>query len=160
MGLAACQRRHTRTDANTKAETADEFIARVNSEMLEIAKELNAAQWVQQTYITDDTQLLSAKANERYLEYFSHAVEQAKLFDPKQISNPDTARAMELLKLGVAASIYAPAPSDTAKRAELAAILAKLDAMYGAGKYCPKGPDSCLQHRRAVENHGQEPELR
>ncbi len=144
LGLTACQQEHAGTETNTKAETADEFVARVNREMLEIGKELNAAQWVQQTYITDDTQMLSAKANERYLEYFSHAVEQAKRFDAKQISNPDTARSLELLKLGVAASIFAPAPSDAAKRAELAAILAKLDAMYGAGKYCPKGPDSCL----------------
>src|SRR6185295_16635526 len=111
LGLAACQQKHAGTDANTKAETADEFVARVNREMLEIGKELNAAQWVQQTYITDDTQMLSAKANERYLEYFSHAVEQAKHFDAKQVSHPDTARALELLKLGVAASIFAPAPS-------------------------------------------------
>jgi peptidyl-dipeptidase A len=141
--LTACQK-PAGTGATAKAETADEFITRVNREMLEVGKELNAAQWVQQTYITDDTEMLSAKANERYLEYFSGAVEEAKRFDPKQISNPDTARAMELLKLGVAAGIYAPAPSDPAKRAELAAILARLDGMYGAGQYCPKGPDSCL----------------
>ena len=107
-----------RGNRDAKTETADEFVARVNREMLEIGKELNAAQWVQQTYITDDTQMLSAKANERYLEYFSHAVEQAKRFDAKQVSNPDTARSLELLKLGVAASIFAPAPSDAAKRAE------------------------------------------
>ena len=141
--LTACQK-PAGTGATAKAETADEFITRVNREMLEVGKELNAAQWVQQTYITDDTEMLSAKANERYLEYFSGAVEEAKRFDPKQISNPDTARAMELLKLGVATGIYAPAPSDPAKRAELAAILARLDGMYGAGQYCPKGPDSCL----------------
>jgi len=143
LELTACQK-PAGTGATAKAETADEFITRVNREMLEVGKELNAAQWVQQTYITDDTEMLSAKANERYLEYFSGAVEEAKRFDPKQISNPDTARAMELLKLGVAAGIYAPAPSDPAKRAELAAILARLDGMYGAGQYCPKGPDSCL----------------
>jgi peptidyl-dipeptidase A len=143
IALTSCQK-HPATDGTAKAETADEFVTRVNREMLEVGKELNAAQWVQQTYITGDTEMLSAKANERYLEYFSRAVEEAKRFDPRQISNPDTARAMELLKLGVAAGVYAPAPSDPAKRSELAAILAKLDAMYGAGQYCPRGPASCL----------------
>jgi peptidyl-dipeptidase A len=143
FGLTACKPQ-TGNTAAARTETADEFIARVNREMRDIGTELNQAGWVQQTYITEDTQALNAKANERYLEYFGRAVEEAKRFDMKQVSNPETARALELLKLGVAASVYAPAPADAAKRAELAAILARLDAMYGEGKYCPKGPDSCL----------------
>ena len=38
------------------AETADEFVARLNKEFADIALELNAAGWTQATYITVDTQ--------------------------------------------------------------------------------------------------------
>ena len=45
------------------AETADEFVARLNKEFADIGLEINAAGWTQATYITVDTQLLSARAN-------------------------------------------------------------------------------------------------
>jgi peptidyl-dipeptidase A len=120
------------------AESADEFVARVNREMAELGKEKSAAEWVQATYINDDTQQLTAKATERYLEYFSHAVEQSKRYAGEKLK-PETARAIELLKLDV----VAPAPNDAAKRAELTQITARMEAIYGEGKYCPKGPESC-----------------
>ncbi len=135
LGLAGC---NARESADAPVETADEFVARVNREMGELAKEKSAAEWVQATYITTDTQRLTAKANERYLEYFSRAVEQSKRYAGEQLK-PETARAMELLKLDVPA----PAPNDPAKRAELTQITARLEATYGEGKYCPKGPESC-----------------
>ena len=43
------------------------------------------------------------------------------------------------MKLGVAA----PAPDDPAKRAELATLLAGMEAKYGSAKDCPQGPASC-----------------
>ena len=48
-------------------ETADQFIARVNQEMRDTYAELSAAQWISSTYINDDSELLAAKANERWL---------------------------------------------------------------------------------------------
>src|SRR5512146_2295646 len=98
--------------AVASAETADEFVARLNKEFAELALEVNAAGWTQATYINVDTQLLNAKAFERYLAFFSSAVEQAKRFEGQPMS-PASKRAIELLKLGVAA----PAPNDPAKRA-------------------------------------------
>jgi peptidyl-dipeptidase A len=120
--------------APAPTQSADEFVAELNRNLAEYGKELNAAGWAQSTYITPDTQLLSAKAQERFLEYFSRAVEQAKQYDGQKLS-PPTARAIELLKLGVSA----PAPNDPAKRAELTQITTSLEAMYGEGKYCPAG---------------------
>ncbi len=120
------------------AETADEFVARLNKEVGEIALELNAAGWTQATYITVDTQLLSARANERFLAAFSRWIDEAKKFEGQPMS-PASKRTIELLKLGVPA----PAPNDPAKRAELATLLAGMEAKYGSGKYCPSGPDSC-----------------
>jgi peptidyl-dipeptidase A len=114
-----------------KAETGDEFVARLNTEMGALGDELNAAGWVQATYITADTQLLSARANERFLAYFSKAVAEARQYDGQKLSEP-SARAIQLLKLGVPA----PAPDDPVKRGELATLIARLEATYGEGKYC------------------------
>ncbi|HXG57553.1 MAG TPA: M2 family metallopeptidase, partial [Thermoanaerobaculia bacterium] len=52
---------------------------------------------------------------------------------------PDVRRKLNLLKL----ALTAPGPSDPAKTAELAQLGAELEAMYGAGKYCPQGGE-CL----------------
>ena len=52
---------------------------------------------------------------------------------------PASRRAIDLLKLGVSA----PAPDDPAKRAELATILAGMEAKYGSAKYCKDGGKDC-----------------
>ncbi len=135
LGLSACD---SHDSAERSAETADEFVARINKEMTELQKEKSAAEWVQATYINDDTEMLNAKASERYLAYFSQAVEQSKRF-AGQTLKPETSRALQLLKLDVTA----PAPDDAAKRAELTQITARMEATYGEGKFCPKGPESC-----------------
>ncbi len=120
------------------AETADEFVARINQEFAAIWLEGNAAAWTQATYINADTQLLNARATERWLAAFGTAVEQASAFEGNPMSAASK-RSIELLKLGVSA----PAPDDPAKRAELATLLASLEARYGSAKYCPAGPESC-----------------
>jgi peptidyl-dipeptidase A len=120
------------------AETADEFVARMNSELADRAFEVNAAGWTQATYITVDTEYLNAKAYERYLEAFSRLVGEAKKLEGQRMS-PASKRALDLLKLGVPA----PAPDDPAKRAELAGLLSGMGAKYGSAKYCPQGKESC-----------------
>jgi peptidyl-dipeptidase A len=138
--LASCTKAPDTGSAT--AGSPDEFVARINEEMAELADEANAAGWVQSTYINVDTQLLNAKAGERYLAYFNKAVEESKAFNVESAS-PDSARALHLLKLGVSA----PAPNDAEKRRELTQITTRMEAMYGEGKYCPegagKGSDAC-----------------
>jgi len=97
------------------AETADEFVARINKEFADIWLEGNAAGWTQATYINVDTELLNARATERWLAAFGKAVEEAKAFDGQPMT-PASKRAIERLKQGVPA----PAPDDPAKRAEAA----------------------------------------
>jgi peptidyl-dipeptidase A len=99
---------------------------------------------VASTYITDDSQLLSAQATEESLEYVTRKIDEAKQFNGTKGLAPDTARALTLVKTGTAM----PAPNDAAKREELAAIAAKLEANYGSGKWCHKnaaGQDECLR---------------
>jgi peptidyl-dipeptidase A len=135
LAIAACA---TFPAGIATAETADEFVARLNKEFADLGLEINAAGWTQATYITVDTQLISARANERFLEAFSKAVGEAKKFEGQPMS-PSSKRAIELLKLGVSA----PAPDDPAKRAELSALLAGMEAKYGEAKYCKSGGQDC-----------------
>jgi peptidyl-dipeptidase A len=124
--------------ADARAETADEFVARINKEFADIWLEGNAAGWTQATYINVDTELLNARATERWLAAFSKAVDEAKAFDGQSMS-ATTKRAIEQLKLAVPA----PAPADPAKRAELASLLSGMESKYGSAKYCKQGADSC-----------------
>jgi peptidyl-dipeptidase A len=124
--------------ASAAPESADEFVARVNRELAALALEAQAAGFTQDTFITVDTQLLNARANDRYLAYLSKAVAEAKRYDGQQLS-PASARALMRLRLNVPA----PAPDDAAKRARLTQLEAALAASYGEGKYCPQGPQSC-----------------
>jgi peptidyl-dipeptidase A len=131
------------------AETADEFVARLNKGLAAIGLESAAAGWTQGTYITVDTQLLNARANERFLEAFSAAVAQARKFDGQPMS-PSSRRALDLLRLGVSA----PAPDDPLKRAELAKLAAGMEAKYGSATWCPQGPESCrneIQLKQVLE---------
>jgi peptidyl-dipeptidase A len=124
--------------AAAPTETAEEFIARVNVELKELGRELGAAGWVRATYITEDTAILSAAADERYAKWHGDAVKQAVLYDGQDLS-PETRRALELIKLGTSL----PTPDDAAKRKELTRLATDLDGMYGAGKYC-RSDNDCL----------------
>ena len=126
-------------------ETADQFIARVNAEMRDNLTELSAAQWVSSTYITSDSELLAAKANERWLTRLNGWIEQARRFEGQPMS-PQTARSIMLLKLMTAM----PAPRDPAKLAELTRIATRMEGMYGAGEYCT-GEGNAKQCRQLGE---------
>ena len=140
LGLAACGKKEEApapATGPTPAE-ADAFVAGINDDYRKMLPYLNSAQWAQATYITDDTQMIASRANEEWLEYLSRKVQESKRFNGVEAA-PDTARGMLALKLSTAN----PAPSDPAKRAELAKILSKMEANYGSGKWC-KADGSCL----------------
>lgn len=124
--------------ASRPAESADEFVARINKDLALLNTELSAAGYTQDTFITVDTQLLYARSNDRYLAYLTQAIDEAKRFDGQKLS-PANARALLKLRLNVPA----PAPADAEKRARMTQLEAELEAKYGEGKYCPKGPASC-----------------
>jgi peptidyl-dipeptidase A len=112
------------------------FLKAANERLNDLSVKYNQAQWVQETYITDDTEAVAAAMNENYLQAISDLAAEAKRFDNLQAS-PELTRQLKLLKLLVAA----PAPNDPKERAELARLGAWLSGIYGKGKYCPKtGP--------------------
>lgn len=165
--LAACGKAEQHEPPAEPAKTpgltaadADKFIAGVNDDLRKKLPFLNSAQWVQSTYITDDTELLSSTANEQWLEYLGKEIEEAKKFNTVDMS-PDAARSMLLLKLNTAM----PPPSDDAKREELAKIASRMEANYGAGKWCRtvSGKEDCLnlnQIEKILNDPKQSPQAR
>ena len=136
LSLAACRREPAAPAAPASAaapaaESADAFIARVNAEYKAAYPEINASQWLSATYINSDSQLVSAKANERALSQLNKWVAQARQYEGKPMS-ADTARAIQLLRLASAM----PPPHDPARLAELTALASKMEGDYGAGTYC------------------------
>jgi peptidyl-dipeptidase A len=151
LGLAACQGTPPRADRDAgarpaagkaaSAADADAFIAGVNQEIRDTYKEITAAQWVSETFINADTELLVSKANERNLVRVSKNVEDAKKFAGVPGIGRETQRGIDLIKLQTAM----PAPKDPARLAELTEIASRLNAAYGAGKSCkdPANPKTC-----------------
>ncbi|MEO0615637.1 MAG: M2 family metallopeptidase [Pseudomonadota bacterium] len=114
------------------AESAADFVARVNAELSELAEESGSAAWVQSTYINKDSARLAARAQERNAAFLSRAVAESGRYDLDAI-DPASARALRQLKLGTAQ----PAPDNDAARRELAEITTRMEGLYGAGRYCP-----------------------
>jgi peptidyl-dipeptidase A len=132
--LAACKKPEPPPSVSAPApegESADEFVARVNAEYRKLYPELTASQWLSATYINDDSQLIEAKYNERYLAQLDAWIAQSKKYDGQRLK-PDTARSIALLRLMTAM----PAPKDPGKLAELAQIASRMSGAYGAGSYC------------------------
>jgi peptidyl-dipeptidase A len=120
-------------------EAATAFVDAADRELLARANELSRAQWVAATYITSDTEALSASAYQDFIATSMRLAKEATRYDLLHLE-PGVARRLKLLKL---ASIPLPAPSDVAKQTELTQIAAGLEGEYGRGKYCPAGKD-CL----------------
>jgi len=120
-------------------EEAKKFMQEVESRLLELSIESGRADWVKSTYITDDTEALAAKANQRAI---SAAVDYAKKtprYDRLRLPE-DLARKMKLLKL----SLTLATPADPGEAEELTRIAASMEGAYGKGKWCPPGKDTCL----------------
>ena len=115
---------------------AESFMRDAESRLQEAVVKASRAVWVQETYITEDTEALAASANEEVLATTTELVNDAKRFQSPSLT-PVLQRKFTLLKL----SLTSPAPDNPAERRELAQIGTWLDATYGKGKYCPKtGP--------------------
>ncbi len=140
LWLTACGRAPPADPAPlTPPQAADALVARINQWELDNAPRLSAAFWVGATYIPPDSQQLSAAAGEAVLAASAEHLEAAKAFVGVPGLRPQTARALSLLR-----NVAAPAPSDPALQAELATLMARMEAHYGAAKWCPGDDRPCL----------------
>jgi peptidyl-dipeptidase A len=128
-------------DAAPTVEEARAFTAAAEVKLLDLWVKSARASWVQNTYITEDTQRIGADADLAVKSETAKLAAEARRFDGLQLPE-DVARKLKLIRL----SVDIPAPHDPAEAAELASIDASLQGDYGKGKWCPDAADAskCL----------------
>ena len=120
------------------AEEATKFVDDAEHALLKLWIEAQRAEWVKSTYITDDTEILAARANEKAITAGVAYAKQATRFDGVKV--PDvTRRKLTLLKLALTVAT----PSEPGEAAELTRVSAQMEGLYGKGKYC-RNKDQCL----------------
>src|SRR2546426_769732 len=129
------------------------FMARAESVFNDLAVKAERADWVANTYITFDTEELTAQAQEAYGVATRDLATQARRYERLPLP-PDLKRKFLLLKL----SLPAPPPPDAREAAELTRLTSSMQADYGKGTYC-RNPQDCLQlhayvRARLVEKYG------
>jgi peptidyl-dipeptidase A len=128
---------NTHAKHEDKAPTVDEaraFLDDAEARLFDLGNKSQRANWVQETFITDDTNQIAADANEELNTLTVELAKKAHRFDTLKLSS-EMARKMLLVKL----SIGFPAPSNPAEQKELAQISTSLAGDYGKAKWCPNG---------------------
>jgi peptidyl-dipeptidase A len=131
--------------ATATAAEAQAFIAAAEGELADLGVRSARASWVAATYITDDTQALSAEAQERYAVAVQRLAVEAMRFDGLEL-DPALRRKFMLLKL----ALSAPPPGDSVQAAELTQIMVSMEGDYGKGRFC-KAPRTGAGSRRPEE---------
>lgn len=136
-------------------EEARRFLDDAEARLLALSVDAQRNAWVQATFITSDTELLAAQANERLIAAGVELAKASTRFSGLDLP-PELERKMELLRLG----LVLPAPDDAAKRQELTRIAAQMESIYGSGEYCPR-PGECkdLQQAEAILAESRDPKL-
>ena len=112
---------------------AKTFLDNAEKKIFDLSLDANQASWVQSTHITDDTEAVAARANERMIAEAVRLAKGAVRFD-KLTLPADMQRKMKLLKVGLVLA----APANPAESGEVTRLAASLEGTYGKGKYCPE----------------------
>ena len=138
-----------KNEVSKPAPTADEakkYIENAEKDLFDLALKAQRAGWVQENFITEDTEQIAADASEVANTAAAKYAKEAHHFDGLKLS-PELARKRLLLELAAGF----PAPDDPKAQKELAQILASLDGDYGKGKWCPEGEKGKCLDVTAVE---------
>ena len=119
---------------------AKTFLGTVNDTMKRLGIEQGRAGWVQQTFITADTEAIAARANQEFIDATARFAKESTKFDKVAVP-ADERRQLNLLKL----SLTMVTPANPKESDELTKIMARLESAYGKGKWCPEPskPDAC-----------------
>jgi peptidyl-dipeptidase A len=120
--------------SRSSKDDAENFLAGAEKRLLDLSIKGGRADWVKSTFITDDTELMAAEANENLIATTTELAEQSRKYENLDLPAEDK-RKLKLLKL----SLTLPAPKDPAERSELTKITASMEGEYGKGKFCPDG---------------------
>jgi len=109
---------------------AADFVAAVEKDLFDFSVESNRVQWINATYITDDTDALAARygaiGTEKSVRYALDAAKYAQV----EGLDPVVRRKLDILRNG----IVLPAPTTPGAAEELNNISTELQSQYGKGK--------------------------
>ncbi len=117
---------------------ADAFIVKVEKEYADFGIYGAQVAWVNNTYITEDTDALSARVGTQGTEMGVRFAKQAAIFAKVPGLSYDTKRKLDFLRAG----LVLPAPSTDGAAAELNVIATRLNSSYGKGKGTLKGVET------------------
>ena len=133
--------------ASVTPEGARKFIEAAETKLFDLWIRASRAQWVHQTFITHDTEILGAQADQVVKSTTADLAAESNRYEHLKLPE-DVARKIYLLKH----SVDIPAPRDPAEQAELSQIVASLESDYGRGKWCPDGAQGKCLALNELEN--------
>ena len=128
--------------ADESGPTVDEaraFIETAETRLLDLWMKAGRAAWVQNNFITDDTNAMAAAASTEVMAATTELATAAARFNVLVLPE-DLKRKLTRLKT----SLAAVAPSEPDLQRELAEIMTEMESIYGRSEYCPDGQDDCL----------------
>ena len=148
--LAACVAcRQVAPTGHAPETDLETFLDNADTTLLRLSNESSQAGWTQATYITPDTEAISARATEAFNNAVTDFAKRAATFNAQNAS-PEQQRKLTVLKN----TLTMASPSDPKEAAELARLVTSMDGAYGRGKYCPQGEGStasCLDIEAITE---------
>lgn len=129
LTLAAALAAASPAAAQTVAD-ADAFVTASEKELLAFSTSKAQVDWINETYITDDTNAIAALFTTRESEMRVRQAKDAAKFAKVAGLSEETRRKLDTLRGG----ITSPAPTTPGAAAELAKLGTRIKAVYGAGK--------------------------
>ncbi len=115
------------------------FLAEAEGRLLELATEANRADWVFATFITPDTEELSARALGRLISETTALAKRSTRLPPHDLT-PVEQRKLKLLRL----SLPLVAPIDARDSEELVRRTNAMSSAFAKGRYAPRGRSEAL----------------
>lgn len=134
------------------AAEATAFVAKAETELLDLQIKASRAQWVRATYITPDTEAMDTEATGRYNEASSRYGREAARFNDVQV-DPVVRRKLTILK----SAITQPSPNRPGAAQEVAALATKLDGVYSTGKFQHRGKTLTLNDAEDLMRTSRDP---
>src|SRR5688572_21775684 len=132
---------------------AEAFIAKAEIDLMQMGEYSSRASWVMNTYITEDTQWLQARASAESNTLQTRYARDAARFDGVE-TDPVIRRKLDILKRG----ITMPAPARPGGAQELATINSRLEAAYSTGKFSHKGKTIALDDAEEIMRTSRDPD--
>jgi peptidyl-dipeptidase A len=124
-----------RTSGAPTAAEAERFVADAERQLLEYSNRAQRIAWVYETYITPDTEAMTAAAGADGTELAVRLALEAARYATVPGLPAETARKLNMLRTG----ITLPAPTTDGAANELASVVTRMQSAYGAGRGTLRG---------------------